>query len=145
MFRKHILFLATLLVALTVDAQRPNGFNPEQFERELEQFIVTEAGLSPAEASQFFPLYREMRKKQLTIFNQDRMDRFVNMTDEKECAKAIKQKDENEIEQKEIQRDYHNKFMRVLSAQKVLRIIKAEDKFHRQFFKRTAKREHARK
>ena len=37
---------------------------------------------------------------------------------------------------KQLQQEYHNRFMYILPASKVLKIIKAEEKFHRRAFKR---------
>ena len=63
------LFIVLLMVGLMpLQAQNPNKrFDPARFEAELEQFITTSAGLTPNEASAFFPLYREMQKKQLSL------------------------------------------------------------------------------
>ena len=117
-------------------AQERRKFDPAKFEAELEQFITTEAALTPQEASAFFPLYREMRKKQLAYFGEDRRLRNVDSSDDKDCAEAIRRRDENDLEIKRLQQTYHEKFMRVLSPSKVFRVLRAEDKFHRQLFNR---------
>lgn len=140
-FKRIITLSLSLLLVLGLSAQpRPRKFDPKKFEADLEQFISTEAGLTPQEAAKFFPLYREMRKKQFAYFNQDRFDRHVDMSDENQCENAIRNKDNREIKMKEIQQTYHNKFLRIMPATKVMRIIKAEDKFHRQTFDRVVKR-----
>ena len=54
--------------------------------------------------------------------------------------KTIKECDKIEVEMKKIQQEYHLKFCKVLSPGKVLAVIKAEEKFHRQAFKRMARR-----
>ena len=41
---------------------------------------------------------------------------------------------------KELQKKYHEKFMQILPPKKVYDILKAEDRFHRQMFKRAADR-----
>lgn len=130
-----------LLATLVCVAQDNNRFDPKRFEAELEQYIVTNAGLSPDEASRFFPLYREMRRKQRALFSEDKFFHHVNSDSDKDCAEAIRKHDANDIEMKEIIQEYHNKFMKVLPASKVYKIIVAEDKFHRQSFKRAAKRD----
>lgn len=112
-------------------AQRHDTFNPQQFERELEKFVVKEAALTKSEASKFLPIYREMRAKQHAVF-----DKFIKPTrpdfnNEEECAKAIREHDNNDIKLKQIQRTYHNKFLKVISAKKVMKVIRAEDDFHR--------------
>jgi len=135
--------LAVLLLlcvcSVGADAQKRKRFSPEKFEAELEQFIATDACLSPQEASRFFPLYREMRKKQRAYFGRDRHFNSVNPHDDEECAEAIRRHDENEIKMKELQRDYHERFMTIMPASKVYTIIKSEDKFHRQIFKRATR------
>lgn len=65
------------------------------------------------------------------------MKRIKPVTDA-ECKKNIKMCDEAEIEIKEIQKAYHDKFIMMLPAKKVYDILNAEDRFHRQMFKRTA-------
>lgn len=125
-----------LLCSLAAMAQGDRKFDPAKFEADLEQFVATEAALTPQEAAAFFPLYREMRRKQLAFFGEDRRLSTIDESDDKACADAIRRRDDNDLEIKRLQQVYHDKFMRVLSPSKVFRVIKAEDKFHRQLFKR---------
>ena len=121
-------------------AQNPmNRFDPARFEADLEQFITTVAGLSPTEASAFFPLYREMQKKQRALFDQLRRCRHADINDDEACKKQIQERDRLDVQIKELQQTYHNKFMKVLPARKVFSVIRAEDLFHRQAFKKAAK------
>ena len=132
-----VIFIVTaLLYASEAGAQGPRLFDPAKFQADLEQFITMEAALTPQEAADFFPLYREMRKKQMVFFDDDRRFKHVDLTDDKACESAIRRHDSNDIKMKEIQQEYHNKFLRILPAGKVFRIIRAEDRFHRQMFKR---------
>ena len=117
-------------------AQEPKKFDPVQFEADLEQFVATEARLTPTESATFFPLYREMRKKQMAYFGYHRRWHIVDESDDKACAEAIRRMDSNDLEIKRLQQLYHEKFLHILPASKVFRIIKAEEKFHRQQFKR---------
>lgn len=138
--KKIVLILIAVLCTLQVSAQGRPRFSPERFEAELEQFIATEAGLSPQEASVFFPLYKEMQAKQRLLFNKMRQYRHVDTRDDKASLAAIKAKDELDVQIKELLQQYHLKFCKVLPAGKVLRIIRAEERFHRQAFKRIARR-----
>ena len=120
--------------------QRPEKkFDPARFDAEMEQFITTEVGLSPQEASQFFPILKEMQKKQRILFAEMRRYSHVDVNDDKACCEAIRKRDELEIQMKEIQQEYHNKFMKVLPAGKVMGVIQAEEKFHRQAFRSAAR------
>ena len=134
MKRFVIIIFATLLCATGMTAQKQHHFNPAQFQADLEQFITSEAGLTPKESAAFFPVYREMREKQLAFFGQDRRLRHVDANDDKACAEAIALRDDNDIKMKQLQKIYHQRFMKILPASKVFRIIRAEDKFHRQLF-----------
>ena len=132
-----VIFIAMALLHVSeADAQGPRPFDPAKFQADLEQFITMEAALTPQESADFFPLYREMRKKQMVFFDDDRRFKHVDLTDDKACEEVIRRHDSNDIKMKEIQQEYHNKFLRILPAGKVFRIIRAEDRFHRQMFKR---------
>lgn len=137
------LFIVLLMVGLMpLQAQNPNKrFDPARFEAELEQFITTSAGLTPNEASAFFPLYREMQKKQRSLYDQLRRYNHVDFNDDEACKKHIQERDRLDVQIKELQQSYHNQFMKVLPARKVFFILRAEDNFHRQAFKRAAKRD----
>lgn len=88
------------------------------------------------EAEKFFPLYNEMRNAQRLKFNRIRQLNKTKATDEAACRDIIKQCDKLEIELKKIQQSYHNKFLTVISARKLLDVIKAENKFHRRSLKK---------
>lgn len=127
-------------------SQGNKKFDPARFEADLEKFITAEARLTQSEATKFFPLYREMRQKQMTYFKKDRdLFRNTKTTDKKACEKTIREHDANEIAIKKIQSTYHSKFLKVLSPTKILQIIKAEDKFHRQLFSRSGSHKGGRK
>lgn len=134
--------MVTMLLSFVAFAQppQPPRFNPAKFEADMEQFITTEVGLTPMEASRFFPLFREMQNKQRALFGKMRLYAHTDTSDDAASLKAIKECDKIELAMKKIQQEYHLKFCKVLSPGKVLAVIKAEEKFHRQAFKRMARR-----
>lgn len=137
---KKLSFVLLFLLMLTATnaQQKRNQDAPERFRMELEQYITRKAGLTPSEVSRFFPLYSEMLRKQHAIHDKMKSLKRIKPKSDAECKKNIQQRDKLEIEMKEIQKAYHEKFMKVLSASKVYDILKAEEKFHRQAFKRAA-------
>lgn len=142
--RKSICLLFAIFVASVVSVcaqpKKPHGgFNPRRFEADLEQYITTNAGLTPQEAARFFPVYRQMTKKMRSLFDEMRRCHNVNPKDVNACAEAIRRQDEIDIQLKMLQQEYHSRFMLVLPANKVLEIIKAEERFHRQMFRRMRK------
>lgn len=136
--KKSLLLIICLLSVITTFAQKQR-FDPEKFEAELERFIVTEAGLTPVEAARFFPVYREMRQRQLAIFFEDKNFAHVDETNAVACTRAIREHDDHDLQMKKLQKEYHERFLKLLSPQKVLRVIHAEDKFHRQAFRKACR------
>lgn len=130
-----ILMLCTFGVANGQHRKRP-PFNPAKFEADLEQFITINACLSPSQAASFFPVYRQMMKKQRALFDEMRRLRMINPKDNEACEEAIRKQDELDIQIKQLQQEYHGRFLMMLPANKVLSIIKAEEKFHRQIFRK---------
>lgn len=130
-----ILMLCTFGVANGQHRKRP-PFNPAKFEADLEQFITVNACLSPSQAASFFPVYRQMMKKQRALFDEMRRLRMIIPKDNEACEEAIRKQDELDIQIKQLQQEYHGRFLMMLPANKVLSIIKAEEKFHRQIFKK---------
>ena len=104
----------------------PWKFSPEKFKADLQEYIVKEAKLTPQEATKFLPLFGEMHEKQ----------RKTPPTDEAGFKDAIKKADQMDLELKTLQQTYHNKFLCVLPASKVFEVIKAEDRFYRDMWKR---------
>ena len=130
-----ILMLCTFGVANGQHRKHP-PFNPAKFEADLEQFITVNACLSPSQAASFFPVYRQMMKKQRALFDEMRRLRMINPKDNEACEEAIRKQDELDIQIKQLQQGYPGKVLMMLPANKVLSIIKAEEKFHRQIFRK---------
>ena len=138
---RRLLFFTVLMlmIALGASAEEQQKFSPEKFQADLEQYITTEAGLTTEEAAKFFPLYREMQQKQRVVYNKMH-ELFKLPHDEASCKRAVQRRDQLEIELKQIAQTYHNKFLRVLPASKVIGTIIAEDKFHRRAFRKFGQR-----
>lgn len=133
---RNLAIMLALFLTLGVQAQEQGQmnkrFSPEQFQAELEQFITKEACLTPQEAAAFFPVYKEMQKKQRVVYERQRKQPWMKPADEKECKKAIQQRDEDDLELKRIQQTYHSKMLSIIPASKLYDVLKAEDRFYRQ-------------
>lgn len=122
-------------MALTVSAQEQKKFSPEKFEADLEAFITKDAGLTQQEAAKFFPLFKEMREKQRTLYRRMRKAGKESPTDDKSAAETIQQCDKLSIEAKQLEQKYHNQMMKEIPASKVYQAINAENRFHRKMMK----------
>ncbi len=131
--RVMIVFFALNLCIYTSSAQQK--FSPEKYQADVEEFITKEADLNKNEAAAFFPLLREMQEKQRAIYKQLRDEGKSKPADENAYKKAIQKRDQMELELKNIQQTYHNKFLGVLPASKAYKAILAEDRFNRRMFR----------
>lgn len=136
--KRLIVCIFTILCILqSVNSQEnKQKFSPAKFQAELEAFITKEACLTTNEANVFFPLFREMGKKQRGVYQKMRKLGFEKPKTEEECKNVIIQRDRMDMELKKIQQTYHNKFLEILPACKVFDVIKAEDRFHRRVLKK---------
>lgn len=134
--RNVYVLIVALAFTLTAGAQEneQQKFSPEKFDAELQECITRDAKLTPQEAAKFFPLHKEMQVKQRALFERQR--NVAPPQDEASCLKAIRERDAIDLEMKRIQQTYHERFLEILPASKVLEIIKAEDRFHRHALKR---------
>lgn len=130
------IILSFLLVVCAISMSAQHRFDPVKFRAELHQFIIAEVDLTPAEQKKFFPLYDEMRDKQHALHEKAMAIRKQNPGTEAACRSAITQRDNLDVQMRDIERSYHQKFMKVLPATKVYKILTAEEQFHRKVFKR---------
>ena len=129
----------TLLLAV-VAAAAEHDFNPRRFQADMETFIVKEADLTPAQIDKFLPLFREMQTKQRALFDEMRQyRRMADFGDDNACARAIHRMDNIDVQIRSIQQQYHRKFLAVLPGRVVMKILRAEDCFLRQAFRRAAR------
>lgn len=130
--KKLLLILClTLLTVVPSMGQMRGQFNPEKFQADLEHHILITAQLTEQESARFLPVYREMRQKQVVLMRQRRQ-----LKNNKNAAEVIRQQDQIDLKLKKIQQQYHERFLKIIPAEKVLKVIVAEDNFHRQAFKK---------
>ena len=130
---KHFLLTLLALVAISMAAtaeEKEKSFSPEKFQADMEQFIATEAQLTADDAARFFPVYREKGEQQRRLYHQQQQIGRQHPKGEDACRQAIEQSDRLEIEIKQLQQQYHRRFLEILPAEKVYRILKAETRFH---------------
>ncbi len=119
--------------------KEPRHFDKEAFQAEKNAFITAEVGLTPEEAAAFIPLCNELHEKMFEIGRECR-----------KLSKEIKHKqsptDDDytkandaclEVKQKEaaLEKEYYEKFKKILSPEKLYKYRCAEFKFARNFMK----------
>ncbi len=120
------------------DRRKPQ-FDREQMRREQREFIQREAQLSQSEADAFFPLFFELRDKAFDM--QRRADRMIENASRKgsndsDSRRALKTYVELREQIAETEEQYFKRFSRVLSPSKVIRVLRADQKFGREHFRK---------
>lgn len=145
---KRLTFLLiALITAISISAQHNgNGarprFSPEQFKKEMENFIAREAELSEQEQQKFFPMMHEMFNKQRELNNKKRelMKKCNERSSENDYAYVLDQITSLEIKNKEIEKEYYQKFHKALSYKKIYNVRRSLSKFNRELIKKFAPR-----
>lgn len=141
-----ITFVAvSMIFSLETQAQenardrKDRNFDREAFEARRNAFITAEVGLTPEEAAEFIPLCDELRRKRFEIGREcRRQSREISKNDNPtadEYAKAIDLCLEVSIKEAELDKQYYEKFKKILSPEKLYKYREAEYKFARQFMR----------
>jgi len=137
--KKAIISLLLLVITLSAAAQGKRHFDPAKFKAEMEQYITVKACLTPSEAAALFPLYDEMKKEMRGLYNKLRKLKQIKPCDEQGCKEAVGEMDRIELEMKQVQMNYHARFLSVISASKPFDVIKAEERFHKDAVRRATR------
>lgn len=134
--KKFLMTLLLVAAGLCASAQ-PNGqkgqplFDPQKFQQMVEESLTKAAGLTADEAKAFFPLYNDMRERQRKMGVQIYELKKNAKGDAKSCTEAIQKINQLKVEMAEVERDTYKRILKVVPAEKVFKVMKAEDDFHR--------------
>ncbi len=128
------IFSILMAFTMTLSAQ-PAGrqgehrFDPVKFQQMVEKSITKYAKLTSDEAKAFFPLYNEMRQKQRDLGKQ--IQDLKKQQCDKDCAKTILKIKRMQVEMWQLEESYYKRFLKIIPAEKLFKIMQAEDDFHR--------------
>lgn len=142
----RILFITFVAISVlfTSEVKAQEGKDNKHFDREVFQakrnaYITAEVGLTPEEAAVFIPLLDEMKQKMFELGHECRkFTREVRskrkITDE-EYLKNIDECLEVKVKEALLEKEYYEKFKKILSPEKLYKYRRAEYKFAREFMK----------
>ena len=136
-YKRLLLLLCIFFSATLMHAQGKVDFN--RLKAETHRFITQEAGLTTQETARLFPIFDEMRTKQRGYFDRLRAIHSARPSSEREALEMIERADTYEIQLKQIEQRYHKEMLKVISATKLMRVLEAERRFHRQMFRKMAR------
>lgn len=129
-----IIVLAAVLPLMAVAQNPPRGerrFDPEKFQKMVEESLTKAAALTPEEAKAFFPIYNEMRKKQREMGQQIHELKKAPGIDENAYTQTIEKINQMKVDMAKLEQDAYKRLIKAVPAEKVFKVMKAEDDFHR--------------
>lgn len=132
----------TLLLCMTTSAMAQRGkrhFSPEEFMAKQREYITEKAELTQEEADAFFPLFFELQKMKFDLQRNARKDMYKKcgeqMTEE-QCETFVNKMADLKIEIAKLEKEYTDKYLKVISACKIMKIQHAEMTFQRDLMKK---------
>ena len=126
------------MVCLPMFAQKKNKYNEKDFRCKQQIYMTEKAGLTSEEAEKFFPIYFELQDKKKAL-NKERWSNARKgknpETTEKEYEAIIETFFNAEYDLLDLEKEYINKYKKVLTNQKIYMVYKAELKFNRNMMK----------
>ena len=117
---------------------RSGQFSPAEYAKQQQEFFTKNAELTPAEAEAFFPVYNELQQKKRELNREIRRimrQEPGTQVSEEQSLKAIDAQADANIKIAELEKEYLQKFKKILPASKILKIQNAEEQFNSQILK----------
>jgi hypothetical protein len=135
--------LVLVLFPLGLNAQdkgkSDKAFDKESFVIKRSAFITAELSLTPEEAAVFMPLCEELQQKKyeagLECRKLSREIKSKKNPTNSECTKVIDECLDVGVKEATLEKEYYEKFKKVLPAEKLCKYRDAERKFAREFMK----------
>lgn len=128
-------------MALREAGKKVGKYRFEVFKAHKRDFIREQANLSSEEADRFFPIYEEMQDSILRLNDKvqrtsKRLLRSKKEVSDSDYLSAIQLRIENAAKVAELQKEYCEKFKKILSAKKLLLIYDADARFSHEMMNR---------
>ena len=140
---KRLIILLFIICGFTpllwaMDGCNQKRLSPEEFRAKQKAFIIEKAGLNKEEAAKFFPVYFELQDKKKAL--NDKAWGLLrkgkdDKTTEAQYAEILKGVYDARSASDKLERDYYEKFKKILSNKKIYMVQKAEMRFHRELLK----------
>ena len=140
---KRLIILLFIICGFTpllwaMDGCNQQRLSPEEFRAKQKAFIIEKAGLNKEEAAKFFPVYFELQDKKKAL--NDKAWGLLrkgkdDKTTEAQYAEILKGVYDARSASDKLERDYYEKFKKILSNKKIYMVQKSEMRFHRELLK----------
>ncbi|MDR0756676.1 MAG: hypothetical protein LBF85_02385 [Tannerella sp.] len=129
--------LAFVVISLHAQVGNKARFDRQEFITKHNAFITAEVGLTGSEAVEFIPLENQMKEKLFETGNEcrklNREVRSRKSISNETYLKLIDCNLETRLKELQIEKEYYEKFKKILSPEKLYKYQQAEFKFMREF------------
>lgn len=148
------ILMATMILAMVIpaNAQDQDRQRKEKERKEMSEkmkaakiaYISEHVALTPEEAEKFWPVYNEHEQKRMEL-TKVMMERFRNTEEKSEISdekaeEMMQERFKQEEALLDLKKEYHNQYLNILSASKVLKLYEAENSFKHQLMERMGQR-----
>jgi len=135
---QYLTIVIAILSFLPATAQRRNKCSEEEFRAKKQAYITEQAGLTEAEAQEFFPLYFELQNKKKAsnkeVWKKASKGKKQETT-ETEYEEIIDAFFDHQHKNLDMEEEYIEKYREILSNKKIYMVYRAEIKFNRNMLK----------
>ena len=130
----------TSLKAMRAASREVGRYRLEIFKAHKRDYLRERAELSDKEAAEFFPIYEELQTKMFRVQDDasraiKRLMRSKEPVSETEYRAAVEKKIEAEMQEALLQKEYFEKFLQILPAQKIVNIFDSEARFSQEMMR----------
>lgn len=126
------------------EKQQGRQFDKKAFFEKRNAFLVTEIGLTSEEAAKFIPIYNEFQGKKFEAGQRCReLSREIRKSKQatsEEYSRAVDECVDVKLKEAKIEKEYYDKFKKILSPEKLYKLTSAEYRFAREFMKGSGKK-----
>ena len=136
---KHIIFVLILVLVTSHFSFGQKGKGREKIEAARIALITNELNLSPEQAQKFWPIYNEFKSKRGEIarnFNQEKRNFDAANATEEERKRMVNRGLELKQQQLNLEKDYSQRLLDVISSRQIIQLRQAEDKFRKLLIER---------
>ena len=127
--------LCVFALAPAQEKKEGRFMKPEEYKEKLQDFITKRAELTEAEAKAFFPIYFELQTEKFKLngsLRKKMRDMAADGLNEAEAGELLDETLEMKLKCDQLDKDYMDKFKKILPASKLLKVQMSEEGFRRE-------------
>lgn len=139
-----LLIMACSIVPVLVasDGMHQQRLSEQEFRAKQQAYITEKAGLTKDEAERFFPVYFELQDKKKKLNDEAwgwlRKGKQEGVTEE-QYSEILEEVYDARIAAERLEKTFFEKFRKILSSEKIYKVMRAEMRFHRDLLKEMRK------